>query len=57
MANKGRKGQIKGQTVFKIEFSYFLTCMGSFEYARPDFGTVSKFPDKKAKKAATVSQT
>ena len=47
MANKGQKGQIKGQTVFKLNLHIFLTCMGSFECVRQDFATVSKFQDKK----------
>ena len=39
---------------FKIDLSYFfLTSMGSFECARPDFATVSKLQDNKD---TTVSQ-
>ena len=42
-ANKGHKGQIKGRTVLNLNSHIFLTCMGSFECARSDFATVSKF--------------
>ena len=49
-ANEGHKGQIKGQTVLKLNLHIFLTCMGSFECARPDYATVSKFQDEKGQK-------
>ena len=54
--NSKSKGQIKGQTVLKLNLHISLTYMGSFECARPDFATVSKFQDKKTKKATTISQ-
>ena len=54
MANKGQKGQIKGQTVLKLDCHIFLTCMGLFECARPDFGTVLKFLDQRGQKGHSV---
>ena len=44
------KGQIKGQTVLKLNVHIFLTCMASFECARPDYATVLKFQDEKGQK-------
>ena len=49
-ANKGHKGQIKGQTVLELNLHIFLTCMASFECARPDYATVLKFQDEKGQK-------
>ena len=49
-ANEGRKGQIKGQTVSKLNFHIFLTCMGSFECALQNFAIVSKFQNQKGQK-------
>ena len=36
--------------IFELEFLIFLTCIGSFGYARPHFGAFSKFQDQKGQK-------
>ena len=49
-ANKGQKGQIKGRIFWNLNFLIFLTCIGSFGYARPHFAAFSKFQDQKGQK-------
>ena len=57
MANKGHKGQIKGQTVLKLNFHIFLHVWIHLNVAGQILPQFQNSKLKKAKKAATVSQT
>ena len=54
-ANKGRKGQIKGQGVKNAIFSYFLVNLASFGVNKADISIFLNLKAMKAKKAAIVA--
>ena len=55
MANKGRKGQIKGQGVKSTFFSYFLVNLASFGVNKAEISIFLNLKAIKAKKAAIVA--
>ena len=55
MANKGRKGQIKGQVVKNAIFSCFLVNLASFEVNKAEISIFLNLKAIKAKKAAIVA--